>query len=78
MVSNNFEAKAVPEVQGDEILNFGSEQCGGFLVANFLSIFPGKNRLKICHRKLRHILHCKKRNLSSSPNFVSESFLKTP
>ena len=32
-------AKAVPEVLGDDILNFGSEKCG-FLVATFLSVFP--------------------------------------
>ena len=42
----------------------GSEECGGFLVANYLSPFHWKNRLNICHRKLHHILHCKKRNLS--------------
>ena len=29
-------------------------------MANFLAIFPRKNRLKISHRKLHHILHCKK------------------
>ena len=56
--------RALPEIQGDEILNFGSEKCRGFLVANFLSVFARKNRLKVCHRKLHHILHCKKRNLS--------------
>ena len=33
-------------------------------MANLLSAFPRMSRLKICHRKLPHILHCKKRNLS--------------
>ena len=31
-----------------------------FFVANFLSIFHRKNRLKICHQKLHQILHCKR------------------
>ena len=35
-----FYTRAVPEAQGGEICNFGSEKCGGFLVANFVSIFP--------------------------------------
>ena len=55
--------RAVPEVQGDEIWKFGSEKCG-LLVANVLSILPRKNRHQFCHRKLHHILHFKKGNLS--------------
>ena len=38
--------RAVPEVQGDEILKFWDDECGGFLVANILSFFPRKNRLE--------------------------------
>ena len=56
--------RTVPEVQGDEIFLKWSEKRGRFLVANLLSIFPRKKRPKICHRKLHHILHCKKINLS--------------
>ena len=37
---------------------------GDFLVANFLSSFPRERKLSIHHRKLHHILHCKKRSLS--------------
>ena len=44
------------------LLNLGSETCGGYLAAKFLSSFPRKSRLRFCHRKLRHILHCKIRN----------------
>ena len=77
-LAENVYTRAVPEVQGDEIFtqersqkfkvmkfwNLVSEKCHGFLVANFLSTFPRKNRIQICHRKLHHILHCKKWNLS--------------
>ena len=65
-------AKAVPKDLGDEILDFYTphprEKPGGFLVANFLSVFPKKIRPKSCHprnfRKLHHIPHGKEINLS--------------
>ena len=53
--------------------NFGSEKCGGFSVAKFVSVFPRKKRLKICHRELHRNLHCKRRDLS--PGTHSESVL---
>ena len=40
-----FYTRAVPEVQGDEILKFGSEKYGGFWVANS-QFSPGKIGLK--------------------------------
>ena len=42
---------------------FENEKCGRFLVANFLSIFPGRTRLNTYHLKLHHI-HCNKIYLS--------------
>ena len=42
----------------------GRANHGGFLVANILSVFPRKIRLKICHRQPPHSLHRRQRNLS--------------
>ena len=55
--------------------NFGSENCGGSLVANFLC-FPQEIRLRICHRKLHHIVLRKQRNLS--PGLGSGGGPRTP
>ena len=69
--SNNGKCctRAVPEEQGDENLKFGEcKMWWIFLVAKFLTSFPRKNGLKICHRKLHQILHCKNRNLSPGTN----------
>ena len=46
--------RAVQEDQGDEILKSGSENGGGFLVANFQSFSPRKSGLKLVHWNLHH------------------------
>ena len=60
--------------------SFGSEKCGGFLVANCLSIFPRKNRLKLCHRKFTTFFTARKDNCrleltlgACSPNTLAQT-----
>ena len=57
-------AEVVPEVLGDGILKFLGERKGVGFGGKFLPIFPSKNRLSTCHRKLHHILHRKQRDVS--------------
>ena len=51
--------RAVPEVQGDEVLKSWDWKMWWIFGGYFLSLFPRKNKLKNCHRKIHHILHCK-------------------
>ena len=55
--------RAVPVVQGDDILKFWELRMW-WILGGKLCQFPQENRLNICHRKPHHILDCKKRNLS--------------
>ena len=76
-------AKAVPEVLGDGIWSLGSEECGGFLVADFLS--PGKMALKFVTGNFatfftarKEICHLELTLGASSPNFSSSAWRGAP
>ena len=67
----NAYTRAVPRVQGDEILKFWELKMWWILGGKCSVDFPTKNRLNLCHRKLHHILHCNKRNLSTGTHYGS-------
>ena len=71
--------RAVPEIQGDEILNFWSEKCRGFGVATFLSVSPRKKGLKFVTENVttfftarKEICHLELTLGASSPKHLSQ------